>query len=619
MLDLAYHLFQQGRHAEAERLYRQALQRTPHDVAATNGYAFMLRHTGRVPEAIELMKRCLKKHPESVHLLLHLGEAYRTEGRLEEAAMLYKKVIRLRPNSAEALFCLGLVQQSLENVDDARLLFERAITVNPNLAEAHNGLAAIYAEAGDFDQAISHCLEAIRINPDYVAAHVSLGSLMRSQKNNLELAVKHFEIAVALQPDLPESYFALGQAWFELEEFHKAQGCLEKAVKMREEYPEALSLLAYCRMTLGNTEDARHFYERALTLSPDLAGALSGLTQTMKFRDSDDPLAARMLKLLQNPELDVASRSTLHFGLGKLYDDCGDYAQAYAHYHAGNELQKQEHPFDREGHQHWIDQLCATFDQEWFSKVTGWGNASEVPVFIVGMPRSGTTLTEQILAAHPDVFGAGELTYFGRLGARLFPGAEDHLPLIQWIKNIDQDQFNEASLGYLKKIHDLSKGSFARVTDKMPHNFLWLGLIAALFPNARIIHCRRDAMDNALSIYFQNFAHRHEYSHDLSDIGHHYQQYLRIMAHWREVLPGRILEVDYETTTADPEGTARRLLDFCGLPWNEACLTPQKTERAVRTASVAQVRQPIYRTSVQRWKHYEQYLDPLKEALGYKG
>ena len=616
MHNVAYHLFEQGRHAEAERMYRKILQRNPQDEVANNAFAFLLRHTGRTNEAIELLRRCLKNHPESVHLLLHLGESYREVGRLEEASLAYRKVLRLRSNSAEALFCLGLVLQSQDQQAEARSLLEKALKINPQLAEAHNSLATILVETEQYDAAISHYLEAIRINPRYFEAHVNLANILKDEKNNLELALKHFEIATSLQPNFLESYYSIGQAWFELDEVERAAACYEKALSMRKDYPEVLTALGYCRLVLGDAVQARRLYERALELSPNFAGALFGLTQTQKFSRHDDPLAQRMQNLLQDQTLEDTSRADLHFGLGKLYDDCSEFELAFEHYHEGNCLRQRQRVYDRVAREQGIDQICSIFDTQWFEHTKGWGNPTEVPIFIIGMPRSGTTLTEQILAAHPAVFGAGELHYFARLRPRLFPGSDSMQPLMHMLRNIGKEEFLAIGEGYLNKTSEIAKQPYQRITDKMPHNFLWLGLIASLFPNAKIIHCRRDALDNGLSIYFQNFTSGHEYSFDLGNIGHEYRQYQRMMRYWHEVLPSQILELDYESTTDDPEGTARHIVAFCGLQWDDACLSPQKADRAIMTASVFQVRQPIYNTSVARWKHYEQHLGPLKAALG---
>lgn len=617
MHEIAYHLFQQGRHVEAERLYRQILQQNPYDELAGNTLAFLLRQLNRVDEASDLLRRCLKKHPESVHLLLHLGECHREIGRLDEASTAYRKALKIRPNSAEARFCLGLVLQLQDKWEEAQAHFEKALSIKPDLAEAHNGLAALLVETEQYDAAITHYLDAIRINPNYVEAHVSLANVLRDEKNNIELAIKHYEIATSLQPNFAESYYSIGLAWFELDEVEKAVFNYKKALSIRSDYPEALTAMGYCYLTLGDSAEAEYYYKQTLEISPNFAGALSGLVQTKKFKNPDNPLAKRMLVLLEDETLEQSARSSLHFGLGKLYDDCGKFDMAFEHYRKGNLLLHERHVYDRIAHERDISELCEVFDSQWLAGVRDWGNASERPVFIIGMPRSGTTLTEQIIAAHPAVFGAGELSYFTRLNARMFAGSESSQPFFSFLRDISKDEFLEIGQGYLNKVNSLAEPSYACITDKMPHNFLWLGLIAALFPNAKIIHCRRNPMDNALSIYFQNFTFGHEYSYDLSDIGHQYRQYLRIMEHWRKVLPNRMLELDYEETTCDPEGIARRLLEFCGLGWNDACLSPQSASRAVKTASVSQVRQPVYKSSVQRWKHYEKYLDNLREALEF--
>jgi len=258
------------------------------------------------------------------------------------------------------------------------------------------------------------------------------------------------------------------------------------------------------------------------------------------------------------------------------------------------------------------------FTRDFIEKNKFLGSDSEVPVFIVGMPRSGTTLTEQIISSHPQVMGAGEVVFWGR--------APDAIPYTLGSMNEYPECVTEMSVPKAKGIADKylelirkivgPDTQSQRITDKMPHNFVHLGLIAMLFPNARIIHCKRDVMDNCLSIFFQNFGGAHPYAYDLINLGHHHLEYQRLMAHWHEALPGRIFDLNYEDVITAPEYWSRRLIEHVGLEWDDACLSPHRLERTVKTASHWQVRQPIYKTSVQRWKNYEPHLGPLKELLG---
>jgi tetratricopeptide (TPR) repeat protein len=298
--------------------------------------------------------------------------------------------------------------------------------------------------------------------------------------------------------------------------------------------------------------------------------------------------------------------------LGKLYDSDKNYEPAFRHYRTANDLDPEKFDIDKNGQV--FGTLIKFFSHETQSKRPRASNRSRLPVFIVGMPRSGTTLTEQILASHPLVHGAGELLKMDQIKKSL--GALTGTPWPQYADRLDRKTLDKVAQEHLEWLGGLAKGK-ARVTDKMPHNFLSLGLIDLLFPEARIIHCQRDPMDNCLSIYFQHFNSEHAYANNLEHLGIYYRQYEQVMAHWRKAVRLPILDVRYEQMVAEPEQSARRLVEFCGLEWDDRCLRFYESGRVVATPSYDQVRQPIYRKSVARWKRYEKHLEPLKRSLGY--
>lgn len=310
-------------------------------------------------------------------------------------------------------------------------------------------------------------------------------------------------------------------------------------------------------------------------------------------------------------------RAALHFALGRLLDRRDDIDGAFRHYHAGNRIKAALAPFDAAAHAAYTDRLIEIFDQRFFAERAGFGSPSERPVFIVGMPRSGSTLVEQILSCHPDVTAAGEHDEMRRIARRLPEAVESTARFPDCVAAITPDIAAGLAAAYLASLERLDPppGDARRVADKMLGNFLRLGLIALMFPNARVIHCRRDPLDTALSCYVQSFERGMRFTYDLAHLGIAYRHYERLMAHWRRALPLAMLDVQYEALVADQEGTSRQIVDFCGLDWDPCCLAFHEKERQVRTASFWQVRQPLYASSVGRWRRYEAHLGPLIEAL----
>ena len=327
-----------------------------------------------------------------------------------------------------------------------------------------------------------------------------------------------------------------------------------------------------------------------------------------------DTRRAAMQRAMADPKLDDIARSHMHFALGQHFDAHNAPEPAFAHFDAGNRLHARRHPFDRQVFDARIERIIKHCTRDFFTARQGMGDASERPVLIVGMPRSGTSLVEQIIASHPQAHGAGELNDIGRM-ARELPvvvGREKRYP--ECLDHLEPDAAAMLAQRYLGGL-DARAPDATRVTDKMPFNMLWLGLIALILPNARVIYCRRNPMDNALSCYFQLFSQGLRFAYDLGHVGHVYRQHERLMAHWREHLPLSMLTVDYEDLVREPESQSRRLIEFTGLDWDDRCLNFHRHARDVRTASVWQVRQPVYQSSLARWKAYEPWLAPLRESL----
>jgi len=353
-----------------------------------------------------------------------------------------------------------------------------------------------------------------------------------------------------------------------------------------------------------------------LKLDPAMAAPALNMSRARRFSEADLPEISRLEGLLLEPDIAEEARINLHFALGKMFDDCKRYDKAFEHFREANRFKRQRVHFDPEHFNRWVARIQNVCTPKFFERFAGVGDPSERPVFIVGMPRSGTTLVEQILASHPRVHGAGELTtIFDIVCALEHPGA-DGVKYPEVIATLDDAELQRSVRRYLDTLQEIDPQA-ARVTDKLPSNFFHLGFIAAMFPRAHLIHCRRDAMDTCLSNFVQMFAEGHYYSYDLSDVAVYYRGYEQIMAHWREVLPIPMYEVQYEELVGNQERISRELVDHAGLEWDDRCLAFHETRRAVRTASNWQVRQPIYKTARKRWKNYGKNLAQLKSDLRY--
>jgi tetratricopeptide (TPR) repeat protein len=356
----------------------------------------------------------------------------------------------------------------------------------------------------------------------------------------------------------------------------------------------------------GRFEEAIACFERAIELAPGEAIAYHRLLSSRKVGEAERPWIARIESRLQAADVPGEQGMLFHFAAGKAQDDLGEYEAAMRHFDAGNQLRRKMHaPLDRARVEEQMDRLIARFTRDFFASHAPLGSRDETPVLVLGLPRSGTTLIERIISSHPEVAGGGELDYW-----------EEHGPA--WVDAPDErlaEGVEKLRAGYLEVLRGIGPDA-ARVTDKMPFNFVWLGLVHRVLPGARVVHCRRNPVDTCLSLYTTYLNRVLDYATDRADLVWYFRQYLRLMEHWRTVLPAdRFLDVDYEDPIAKPEDTARRLVAFCGLEWDPACLQPERNPDAVKTASSWQVRQPVYRGSVERWRHYEPWLGELRELL----
>jgi tetratricopeptide (TPR) repeat protein len=420
---------------------------------------------------------------------------------------------------------------------------------------------------------------------------------------------------------LTEQHPDSGLAWKILGTTLQVQGknslsSLLKATELLSDHADAHNNLAAAFKDMGRLNDAEDSYRRAIQIKPDYFDARYNLTKIGKVKAGDENMAELIAveKAMQNgaAPLSIKDAVSVHFALGKCYDDIGDHEKAFPHFLEGGRLKRSTLDYDPDKTAQKFSGIMRNFDVVTINKLRGSGNFSYMPIFVLGMPRSGTTLTEQIIASHPEVHGAGELSDLMAIAQRdiaavTFP---DNLRLL------DPARLTGWGMEYVAGLQRRAP-DMPHVTDKMPGNFLAIGLIHLMLPNAKIIHVNRNPVDTCLSCFTTLFGQGQEHTYDLAELGRYYADYTRLMEHWRKVLPaGAFLDVRYEDIVADQEAQSRRLIEYCGLEWNDACLDFHKNKRAVRTASVTQVRQPIYKSSVERWRPYEKFLGPLFDALG---
>jgi tetratricopeptide (TPR) repeat protein len=550
--------------------------------------------------------------PPVLDELFSLAAGHQRSGDLGKAAAVYGQILQQDPNNAEALHQRAIVAYQSGDRENAILFLSRAVRLCPTNPHYSNNLGMAYQAAGRLDEAVAAYRNALHNDPNLAAAHSNLGSALADQRQYAR-AEFHCQQAIALQPDLAAAYNNLGRVHFVRGKHHEAKRCFEQAVGLSMAMVDAHRNLGHIYRELGQFDEARREYEVVLGLNPRETRALYSLSLIKKHQLSDQSDLDRLETRLEDPLLTAGERAELNFALGKICDECELYDKAFRHFQRANSLIRP--PFDQSLCQTMVGQWMTAFTKDRYASATPPGSDSELPVFIVGMPRSGTSLVEQILASHPQVYGAGELADLQEISTALEAGRRVDPPYPYCLFNMAQSELTEVAERYLSRRRG-ECGDAVRVTDKMPANFLLLGLLPRLFPNARVIHCVRDPRDTCLSCYFADFASRPTYAYALEDLGFFYRMHDRLMEHWRRELPLRITEVRYEELIARPEEVSRQLVEFCGLEWDQRCLQFYNNPRPVRTASGWQVRQPIYKSAIGRWRNYEKHLGPLFKALG---
>jgi len=573
-------MHREGRLDDAERLYQAILATQPNHFEVLYRFGTLRYQQGRYPEALHYIAAALKVNPREAAAWSNLGFLQASLGRPDEALASYDAALALKPHSAEALNNRGNALIELKRREDALASYEKALAVKPDYAEALNNRGSALRDLNRPAEALANFDRALRRKPDYVEAHINRGNALK-ELNRPDAALASFDAALAFRPDHPDAHDGKGLVLIELGRPSDAAEAIGAAIRLAPRRP-------------------RHYYN--LTLA--------------KRMSPGDPRVRAMKELAQEAfSLSAEEQIFLHFALARTFADLGDHERSFRHLLDGNALKRKETAYDEAASLSALKRTQAAFSAALMHGAEGVGDPSRAPVFIIGMPRSGTTLVEQILASHPQVFGAGEIADFEQAVVGLGGVAAGALHSPETASLISGDQFRRIGANYVERITRLAPAA-ARIANKTPGNFVLAGFIHLGLPYARFIHISRDPVDTCLSCFSSLFVGNLPYAYELGELGRYYRAYEALMAHWREALPpGVMLDVRYEEPVADLEGQARRIIGHCGLEWDGRCLDFHQSQRQVRTASALQVREPVYNSAIGRWRRYERFLGPLLAEL----
>lgn len=583
-------------------IFEGLAKRFPTIPTGIHNLGYLLTERGEAKAAIPYLQQAIKLAPQYVDAYLNLGRAYLLIDKYAAAEAAYRGAQQLE-KSARTYNALGSALAQTGKSEQAIKAFRTALEFDNKFSDAWRNLAKIYSETHQFAAVPAIMEKLLQLEPQSHHDWNGLGVVNR-RLNRFEAAITAYRKAVELAPEQIDYQVNLGEALDADGDVATAELVYRKVIELKPDFAPVYSNLGRVLGSLGKSEQQLAAYRKALALNPMFAKAWRNLILAKRCTAEDQADRDAMEELLQHAELSAEDRLELHFGLGKFCDDIKDYHAAFDHYVEGNKLAAQQNPYDRSATELAFDSLRKAYTAELVNRFAQFGHPSETPIFVLGMPRSGTTLVEQIIASHPQASGAGELRQLGEV-AQQFE---------QIINSSGQYQVTQQQLSTLAKsyLDQLGKNTpnAQRISDKMPFNFYHAALIRIIFPNARIIHCTRNPIDTCLSNFFLYFPEGATYSNDLYDLKHYYQLYQSLIAHYRDTIGIDMLEVHYRDTVENFEAVARDIIAYIDLPWSDACLGYHRSNYAVRTASAWQVRQPIYSSSVERWRNYETQLAP---------
>ena len=633
LLNHAVNAQQNNNFIDAEKLYIKVLDLDPNNYAALINFGVLLKTLNRLDEAKESFVKAIQINPKIELGYLNLGNIFFKLNKLDEAETNYKKTIEIKPNYAQAYFNLGIIYDNTDRLDQAELSYNEAIKlkanysqaynnlgnlyrklkrtneaeinykklikINPSSAEAYYNLGNLYNDIDKIDDALVNYIKALELNPNLVSCYNDLGSVYH-KLNKLDDAIINYKKAIELNPEYSEAYHNLGISLFTSNKVEEAYENYKKATELKSDYFEAYNNLGSVSQSLGKLEEAEKNYKKAIELKPNYAEAHYNLSNIKTYKDEDNQFN-QMKDLTLDKDLNNEQLYQLNFALAKAYEDLGNYEQSFVNYTIGNKLCKKMIGYNIEEDQNFFKQLEESYLKikkysSRFSDLTDNPN----PIFILGMPRSGTSLAEQIISSHSKVFGAGELNFIESYGDKLARGIDE----------ADYDSLLNFKNKYILRLKDLTDKN-SMVSDKMPLNFRYIGLILTVFPNAKIIHSKRDPAAICWGNYRQNFTEKRliRYCYDLKDIVAYYNLYENLMNFWIKEFGDKIYNLNYEKLTIDQVGETKKLINHIELKWEDSCLNPEKNKRSVKTASSKQIRQKVYKGSSDKWKKFEPFLD----------
>ena len=638
-------MIQVSRLAEARALYEEICLIQKKDMASWNKLAAIYGYLGDFKNAEKCCRHVIKYSPNSVQAYDNLGAALQNTNKLKEASKYHKKALTLNPSYYPAYFNIGNIYRKAGDYTNAINNYKRALKINPGFTNAAYNLANIYldnhkynevidllkpiTDANESSSTISTCLarayiglnnlaiarvtleSALKSNNSDAFAHYYLAEVLHNVSDYQEAEI-HYRLAIKYKKDFYRAMGALGSILRKQGKFDEAIEVLRSLINVGPEKTDAISMLSVVYEHKGMHDEALQCLSPLIVSNKVETNIALAFARISQHTDNVTKAITLLENALVENTVDNFQKTQLHFQLARLYDTNGEFDKAFKNYHIANSLSPCS--YDTQKATDEIDNIIQTYTPDFMASAPRILDSSDKPVFIIGMPRSGTSLVEQILSSHPDIAGAGELNTIQSMVYRLNDDIEIEGKYPNCMNSLDVTTLQQMARQYLDELEKTSV-NMARITDKMPHNFLHLGLIEILFPGARVIHCKRDPRDTCLSCYFQDFGYRHQYSTNLSSLGHYYNLYLKLMEHWKKTAKIKFMEINYEDLVDSQEHSSRSLVEFCGLNWDEQCMKFHENKRIVTTISYDQVRRPLYSTSMGRWRNYENHIPDLLEAL----